>query len=208
MRKGFALVSASKRWLQPCPIIFATLRHLYERRYVIPCCVIRGWRIGKYFAENPCRKIYVMIAEVSYHCGRSMIEQMFLALKPGGRLRIATPDLQKVLALYDAQPDSLEAQYIEWSQSRSGCASAKTRAAFAINNLMSRRFIYDEATLTDALEAAGFADIRRAAVGQSGDSVLKGLEQHGAEVGHDFNLLETMVIEARKPHLRLQSRTP
>jgi hypothetical protein len=78
----------------------------------------------------------------------------------------------------------------------------RERPSFAINSLISgsgHRFVYDADTLRDSLEQVGFVDICRHNVGESDEPVFRNLETHGDIIGRDFNDLETMVIEARKP---------
>lgn len=145
-----------------------------------------------------------MIEHIGYDDGRRMLDQMFLTLKPGGRIRIATPDLQKVLALNAAETGSAAARYIRWARLQADRPTSSDRAAFAINTAMNghgHRFVYDAATLTDALRETGFIEIRPFPVGESDDPLLRNLEQHGAILGDEFNRLETMVLEAMKPGL-------
>jgi hypothetical protein len=70
-------------------------------------------------------------------------------------------------------------------------------------NLLARgwghRFIYDEDTLRAHLEAAGFADVRRYAVGESDNPELMGVEHHGADdVSREMVRLETLVLQATR----------
>ena len=123
--------------------------------------------IDYYYSEH-------LIAERSYTEGCHMLQEMFRTLRGGGRVRIAILDLQAVLSLYAPhKPDSIEARYIEWSQSTMRLKAPRVRAAFAINNLINHRFVYDAPTLTDALEAAGFSDIVRCSVGNSDNQTAR-----------------------------------
>lgn len=172
---------------QDSSVIFLDAR----RRFPFP-----ARSIDYYFTEH-------MIEHVDYVAGRHALQQMFLTLKPGGCIRIATPDLQKVLALNAApvDADSVESRYIR-SLRPPAVRISRDRPSFAINNLISgsgHRFVYDADTLQDSLAEVGFIDIRRRKIGESDDPILQNLETHGDIIGRDFNDLETMVIEARKP---------
>ena len=152
--------------------------------------------IDYYFTEH-------MIEHADYADGRRALQQMFLTLKPGGHIRIATPDLQKVLALgtTPVDTDSVGSRYIR-SLRPASVRIKRDRPSFAINSLISgsgHRFVYDIETLEDSLEEVGFIDTHRCKIGASEEPVLRNLETHGKIIGKDFNDLETMVIEARKP---------
>ena len=153
--------------------------------------------VDYYFTEH-------MIEHIDYADGRYALQQMFRTLKPNGRLRIATPDLHMVLSLSAASigADTVEGRYIR-SVRPASVPVSRDRVSFAVNNLLNghgHRFVYDAETLEESLTKAGFVDIRRRAVGESDDPVLRNLEKHGDVIGRDFNELETMVIEARKPN--------
>ncbi len=61
------------------------------------------------------------------------------------------------------------------------------------------QFIYDPATLAHAFTGAGFTDVTPCDVGESRHDSLRGIEQHGRDLGDEFNRLETFVLEATKP---------
>jgi predicted SAM-dependent methyltransferase len=122
-------------------------------------------------------------------------------LRPGGRIRIATPDLAAILRLYDEELGEVEEEYVAWvlerfhPEVRSG-----NRACYVVNQMLNghgHRFVYDEVTLAALLVGAGFGGVRRYAAGESDDPELRGLEAHGRAIGSEAaNRLETMVLEA------------
>ena len=59
--------------------------------------------------------------------------------------------------------------------------------------------VYDGQTLAHALTAAGFVDAEEHAIGRSETPELAGLEAHGQTIPAEFNELETIVLEARRP---------
>lgn len=145
-----------------------------------------------------------------------MLQECFRVLKPGGRLRIATPDLAVVIGLYEGQGPEDE-RYLEYvialargdADSGRGAAAIEALAAtpagkraFVINEVVrwyGHRFIYDEPTLTGLLEQAGFTGIERRQVGESGDETLRGLESHAQAAGDpEMNRFETLVLEATR----------
>src|SRR5512141_2363042 len=45
----------------------------------------------------------------------SMLAECFRTLKPGGTVRISTPDLAFLLALFDGRPSAIQQEYMEWA---------------------------------------------------------------------------------------------
>lgn len=122
-------------------------------------------------------------------------------LKPGGKLRMALPSLDKYIALWQ-QPQLDEAaltliRLLSQAQFHPAQGSFMSKA-MAFNGVFyahQHRFIYDQETLSTALKMAGFECIDFFEPGQSNDSELCGLEFRTQP--HDC--LETMVVEAQKP---------
>ncbi len=144
-----------------------------------------------------------VIEHLEFEEATAMLGECFRALKPGGKIRLATPDLQQIIALY-AKPDGAEqATYIRWIMRTFRPQFGDFSPAHAINQSFHgwrHKFIYDETTLTQALSEAGFRSVVRVEPGESEDEQLLGLEQHGSYVGNEEAMrYETMVFEATKP---------
>ena len=144
-----------------------------------------------------------VIEHIEFEEAATMLSESARILKSGGRIRLATPDLAQIIALY-AQPSAQAQQdYIRWIMDNFRPQVGKYNPAHVINQSFHgwrHKFIYDEPTLVKALEAAGFAAATRVEPGQSGDENLRGIEQHGEYVGSDAAMrYETMVFEAVKP---------
>ena len=144
-----------------------------------------------------------VIEHLEFDEAAHLLDEARRILRPGGRLRIATPDLGQIIALY-TQPEA-EAQhaYIRWIMDTFRPAVGEYNPAHVINQSFHgwrHKFIYDRATLMNALNAAGFVDIRRVQPGCSEDEHLRGIEQHGQTVGSEEAMrYETMVFEATNP---------
>jgi len=161
-----------------------------RRRFPLPDCTFQY-----VFSEH-------LIEHMEYQDGVRMLGECFRVLRPGGRIRIATPDLRALLDLYRADKTDLQQRYIAWAVDTYLPEIGIYQDVFVINNFFrnwGHRFIYDEKALTDALLRVGFREVRRCEVGDSPDIHLKGLESHGRFIGADFNRLETLVLEAVRP---------
>lgn len=142
-----------------------------------------------------------MIEHLPYPAGKRLLMECFRILKKGGHLRIATPDLEFLIRFYKDSESSFKKQYAVWAASEFFPEYGKTEDAFVINNFFhswGHQFIYDFESLGSVLKDAGFGDICRREVGQSGEEVFRNLEAHGRVIGDERNRYETMVLEAVK----------
>jgi predicted SAM-dependent methyltransferase len=134
-----------------------------------------------------------MIEHLTYAEGQRCLRECLRVLKPGGRIRIATPSLERLAALYDAQLTELQRRYVDWAVETLEPETGARLPGVVVNNFFrswGHRFIYDPQTLRHALTEAGFLDVREREVGE--------LEQHLAEAP-ELNEYETFVLEARRP---------
>ena len=142
-----------------------------------------------------------VIEHVTYRDGVHCLRECRRVLKPGGRIRVATPSLDRVISLYAPEQTDLQRRYLQWAIDVMVAEGDAYLPGFVLNNFVrswGHQFIYDGQTLRHALETAGFVDVEEWPVGVSGHPDLVGLEQHMKSAA-DFNAYETMVLEARKP---------
>lgn len=141
-----------------------------------------------------------MIEHVPYNLGRITLAECFRVLKPGGTLRIVTPDLKFLLGLYQ-NDNEINRNYIKWSSELFFGERAPHNAAAVINNFYrdwGHQFIYDVPVMKDALTKSGFTDLMEEKIGQSNHADLLELE-HDTRMPAGFLALESMIIEAKKP---------
>lgn len=148
-----------------------------------------------------------LIEHLSHKSGCSMLGECFRVLKPGGKLRIATPNLRALVALLAEDISDTQRQYIlstnAWGLGLDSERLEPHHPVLTFNFMMhlggEHRFIWDFVTLRAVLAETGFIDILETEPGVSGDENLQNVEFHWRFSGHDFNRLETLVVEAQRP---------
>jgi predicted SAM-dependent methyltransferase len=145
-----------------------------------------------------------LIEHIPYRPGQRMLRQCRRVLRPGGVLRLATPDLARLVAVYrgDAGPEGehyLEHAFQRWLKGR-----PHPHPAFLINHNLrawGHVFVYDEELLTRCLREAGYVDIVRCELGESTHEQLRDVERHGTHnnLSRRAVAFETMILEATKP---------
>jgi predicted SAM-dependent methyltransferase len=123
-------------------------------------------------------------------------------LRPGGRVRISTPDLDRLIALFRPaeQHTEDERRYIDLIATKSvtDIDPATATAVHVLNNNMrdwGHQFLFDFNTLRDAMTAAGLMSIERFELQDSDDPMLAGLANE-TRMPPGLVAFETMTLEA------------
>jgi len=162
----------------------------------------------KKFPFEDCTFDYVysehFIEHVDYTTGLKVLKECFRVLKPGGKIRVTTPDLKFLMRLYDTEKTDMERLYIKniLSSFYPNRKDDEYPDAFILNNnfrAWGHRFIYDSKTLSDSLRTCGFINVKSCPIGESDDQHLRGLEYHNRGLEDEFRKLESMALEATKP---------
>jgi predicted SAM-dependent methyltransferase len=143
-----------------------------------------------------------MIEHIQFQAAKIMLTECYRVLRPGGRVRFATPDLRVLLALHAKEKTDAQRYYINWAVDRFMPDVHECRDVFVINNFFQswgHCFLYDQETLCYALHTAGFRETKFYRPGASEDLNLQNLEFHGKELqSEDINQFETIVVEGYK----------
>jgi predicted SAM-dependent methyltransferase len=145
-----------------------------------------------------------MIEHILYPQGLSMLSECFRILRKNGTIRVSTPDLQFAVSLYQSQKTDPQKEYIKASINH--FIAEETHGnddVFVINNLFrawGHQFIYDEQTLRNSLEKAGFKNIVRCDLGQSSKTHLQKIENESRLPLGSFQP-ETLTLEGEKLEL-------
>ena len=154
------------------------------------------------FSDESLHYIYTehMIEHVPYEKGVAMLRECYRTLIPGGRLRLATPDLQFLHDLYSAEKTDLQKNYIKWATDNHIEGHNGYKDTFVINNYVrdwGHLFIYDLSVLKTTLEEIGFKDIAKQKINRSVDPTLENLENE-SRMPSGFLNLESLIVEAIK----------
>jgi len=118
-----------------------------------------------------------------------LLSELRRVLRRGGVLRLTSPDLPKLISLYeDRNPAMALADYAGDDGRRSTPCRLFNDAVRGFGHF----YIYDEPELTLRLTAAGFRHVERFETGESRHKALRGIERHGDAM----NRAEAMCLEA------------
>lgn len=139
-----------------------------------------------------------VIEHLPARAGEHMMSELFRVLRPGGVLRLTTPDLRKIIAIYeDRNPEISQDAYKRYLGDLTGKRYGHPCEVFNdFLRLWGHHYVYDEDDLTARLLAAGFAEVVRVEPGESAHERLRGVERHGTEPW--VNRAEAMCLEATK----------
>ena len=129
------------------------------------------------------------LEHLDFQSGRRLLAECARLLKPGGTLRLATPDLTGLARAYLERSE----RSLEWYRAQFGGITTFAQMFNAGMRSWGHRFLYDEEALRSVLEPLGL-DVTRTAFNESTVPELRGLEYRDAAEG-----AQSMYVEARRP---------
>lgn len=170
------------------------LSHNYKGVYIID--------VTKMFPFDDKTVDYILsehlIEHLSYGEGLHMLSECCRILKPEGKIRIATPDLDTLIDLHSSEKSEIQKLYIKWHID-SFLPDMDYNDCFVINNAFrgwGHQLIYDENTLRKLIMKAGFTKIKRYNPGESDDENFKGIEWRSKD---EIQKHTALVLEASRP---------
>ena len=160
----------------------------------------------KRFPFDDCTFDYIfsehLIEHLEYREGIRMFRECFRILKPGGKIRTATPDLRYLVELYNPEKTEIQKREIARIVDTYFSDIGIYQDVFVINNFFrnfGHKFIYDYKILHETMRKTGFINIILCNAGESSDKNLRSLESHGKYITDEINKLQTFVVEGMKP---------
>ena len=139
-----------------------------------------------------------LFEHLTYNQGVNMLKEVYRILKPGGVIRLATPDLRFLLKLYNDPVNPLHKSYMEYSVRKSNMPASPVYVINQFHTSWGHQIIYDKETLGQLMTDIGFKDIKSCEVGKSEHEPLQNVEAHFKIFTKEFNELETMILEGTK----------
>ena len=139
-----------------------------------------------------------VIEHISERSGIVLLTELHRVLRPGGVLRLTTPDLRRIIAIYEDRNDVVDrATYARHLEGQTG--RPHEHPCQILNSYLrswGHRYVYDEPDLSAKLAGAGFEDVRREQPGEIRHEPLRGVERHGPQPW--VNRAEAMCLEATR----------
>jgi len=129
----------------------------------------------------------------------AMARETYRVLKKGGSFRVVTPGFD-LLAEYVLQPETAAAKHFLILSRAIGC-NEDMSLIDAVNDMFYKhghQYLYDRKELAALLEMAGFSEINQLCMGDKGFPVFDGADGHSKVIGHEYNALHSIAVEARK----------
>jgi predicted SAM-dependent methyltransferase len=148
-----------------------------------------------------------LFEHLTYSQQCNYLAESFRVLKPGGKIRIATPNIEFLLKLGGNNISDLERKYLAWNSKHflndSSCnyEDSDSLYVYVINNYFKawgHQLIHSENSLGELVKKHAFINIKFENVSQSDSPELRNIEHHMSQLGVEFNILETMIIEGTK----------
>jgi SAM-dependent methyltransferase len=137
--------------------------------------------------DGSCSHVYAdnVIEHLPLEAGRAMLAEAHRCLRPGGRIRIVTPDLRRHVDLYlqgrDAMTSSLAQAYRElpWNLTVEHPVDLVRIPIASFEQYLG--YLNDFDTLDAELTRAGFSATTRFEIGESDDAELRGIDRRTDE---------------------------
>jgi predicted SAM-dependent methyltransferase len=164
----------------------------WRSRYYLD--LMRPWPI----TQGTVDRVYAdnVIEHFTLEGGRTVLRHLFSALRPGGVVRLATPDVERTAQAYLEKGD-LADRHLDRHR-RKGIPVHHRADLLRVTYVGAKHYlgyIYDYEALSTELQAAGFTNIRREEAGESSDPAFEGLEARAT----DSEKATALVVMAEKP---------
>lgn len=160
--------------------------------------------------DNSMHYIYSehVIEHITYQQGLGMLKESYRVLAPGGKVRVATPNLLKFIGLFqETKTPEMQTYTLEKMRWHHWPVTPDPEC-YILNQQLRQwghQFVYTPKLLRASLEAAGFKDIKEFSAGESDDATFRSVELRAFDDSRDVNRFETLVFEAVRPSAAVAS---
>lgn len=158
--------------------------------------------VGKRFLLPNYSADYVyaehLFEHLTYTQATNMLKESYRVMKSGGIIRLATPNIEFLLDLYQHPEKDINRRYIEWAAKEGIIPAMPIYVINRFHTSWGHQIIYDYDTLAALLTESGFTDVVQCEMSKSSHPELCDIEGHFHVMPYDFCCLETMIVEARK----------
>jgi len=143
-----------------------------------------------------------LIEHLTYNGALRMLGECYRVLKPGGKIRISTPDIDTVLKLRTPEKSELQLKYIKWHMDHCLPEIGVYKDIFVINsafNNFGHRFLYDYETLQNSFKEVGYINISQCRPGESSDENLCGIDFRARDEMTSFT---NLILEGTRLNLQ------
>jgi predicted SAM-dependent methyltransferase len=157
--------------------------------------VTRPWP----FADGSVSHVYGdhMVEYATLPGTRALLREALRVLRPGGKLRLSSPDVERIARVYLDGPDELRRKSME--DNREAGYEVHYPVDLLRNTFVEAGhqdgYLFDFASLSHEFEEAGFVNVARHESGESDDPELRGLERRATETG----ALRELIVQGEKP---------
>jgi SAM-dependent methyltransferase len=141
-----------------------------------------------------------LIEHLPVEGGQFLLKEAHRVLKPGGAIRVVTPDLMSLARMCVNGPGEAEQRYLDFVAKLHGRGSIVP--SDALNYIFyeyGHRHIYTVDRLRDAMMAAGFTDIMESRAAHPHREIFIGAEGHPGFMGAENDATEAFALEGVKP---------
>lgn len=156
------------------------------------------------FPDGSFHYVYAeqLIEHIRYESTVRLLKECRRILAPGGKVRLATPDIVRVVRLMDAKKTPVQEKLMEYLIRVNGAPRTPTPQCTTVNLMFlawGHQFLYDAPSLEATLKQAGFPSVTQHLLGESDDQHLRGIEMHWQTFGRDLDEYTSMFFEGTRP---------
>jgi predicted SAM-dependent methyltransferase len=156
------------------------------------------------FPDQTFKYIYAeqLIEHLTYPQAQTFVHESFRTLAPGGRIRLATPNLLLLIALFNKNKTDMQKKLLDYQSHANNLPKTPLPETAWFNMLVrnwGHQFLYDPQSLRATLEEAGFKQIAEVELGASDAPDLQNIEMHWQIGGKDIDEATSMFFEATRP---------